>query len=64
MRAFLLIIVLMITWELARSQVILEAKGEGKTYELITSVLASSANPIETPDCSHPEFGNHIDEVL
>jgi hypothetical protein len=46
------------------AQVTLQADGEGNTYELITSVLAPGYNPIEAPDCSHPEFGNHIDEVF
>lgn len=45
-------------------QTVLEANGQGNTYNLITSVLAPGFNPIETPDCSHPEFGNHIDEVF
>ena len=42
----------------------LKADGPGNTYELITSVLAPGHNPIETPDCSHNAFGNHIDEVF
>ena len=46
------------------SAVELKADGPGDTYALITSVLAPGANPIETPDCSHPEFGEHIDEVF
>jgi len=46
------------------SQVLLDADGERKTYELITEVLAPGGNPIETPDCSHPEFGDHIDMIL
>ncbi|KAA3624200.1 MAG: T9SS C-terminal target domain-containing protein [Bacteroidetes bacterium] len=45
-------------------QVVLDADGPGNTYELITSVLAPGYNPIETPDCSHPEFGDHIDEIF
>ena len=45
-------------------QVVLNADGPGDTYELITSVLAPGANPIETPDCSHEAFGNHIDELF
>ncbi len=44
--------------------VFLKADGPGNTYNLITSVLAPGANPIETPDCSHNAFGNHIDEVF
>jgi len=42
----------------------LKADGPGNTYELITSVLAPGHNPIETPDCSHTDFGNHIDELF
>lgn len=45
------------------SQATLVADGPGNTYELITSVLAPGANPVETPDCSHPAFGRHIEEV-
>lgn len=44
--------------------VVLKADGPGDTYDLITSVLAPGANPIETPDCSHNAFGNHIDEIF
>ncbi len=44
-------------------QVILDADGPGNTYDLITSILAPSYNPIEVPDCSHTSFGDHIDEV-
>jgi|GEM_PF-423155 len=42
------------------SQVILSADGPGNTYELIASVLGG--NPMEVPDCGHPEFGRHITE--
>lgn len=42
----------------------LNADGPGDTYELITSVLAPGANPIEAPDCSHEAFGEHIDELF
>ncbi len=42
----------------------LNADGPGNTYELITSVLAPGFDPIEVPDCSHPEFGDHIDELF
>ena len=45
-------------------QVVLSADGPGGTYELITSVLAPGHKPIEAPDCSHPEFDNHIDEIF
>lgn len=43
--------------------VVLSADGPGDTYELITSVLAPGYNPIEVPDCNHPAFGRHIDEI-
>ena len=42
--------------------VTLSADGPGNTYELLTSVLAPGYNPLETPDCGHPSFGDHIDE--
>jgi len=42
----------------------LNADGPGNTYELITSVLAPGFDPIEAPDCSHPDFGEHIDELF
>ena len=44
--------------------VVLAADGPGDTYALITSVLAPGYNPIETPDCNHAAFGDHIDEVF
>lgn len=40
--------------------VTLSADGPGNTYELISSVLGG--NPLEVPDCGHPEFGRHITE--
>lgn len=46
------------------SEVVLEADGEGETYELINSVLAPGYNIVEAPDCSHEAFGRHIDEVF
>lgn len=42
----------------------LKADGPGNTYDLITSVLAPDYDPIEAPDCSHAEFGEHIDELF
>lgn len=45
------------------AQVTLTANGQGNTYNLITNVLAPGYNPIETPDCNHTAFGDHIDEV-
>ena len=45
------------------AQLLLNADGEGNTYELITSKLAPERNPIEVPDCKHTQFGRHIDEV-
>ena len=42
----------------------LNADGPGNTYDLITSVLAPGFDPIEVPDCSHPDFGEHIDELF
>lgn len=45
------------------AQTLLEADGKGKTYELINSVLAPNYDVIETPDCAHKDFGNHITET-
>lgn len=45
------------------AQVYLDADGPGETYELINSVLAPGYNVIEVPDCAHPDFGRHIEEV-
>jgi hypothetical protein len=47
------------------SQVTLNADGPGNTYELITSVFAPGANPIEAPDLHHVwSAGRHIAEVF
>ncbi len=46
------------------AQVTLDADGPGDTYPLIISVLAPGQNPIEAPDCSHEDFGDHIDEIF
>ncbi|MCF8381499.1 MAG: heparin lyase I family protein [Bacteroidales bacterium] len=65
MKKYLFILFLLtILFKPATSQIILNADGPGNTYELINSVLAPGANVIETPDCAHPEFGRHIDEVF
>ncbi len=52
------------SFQISFSQVTLDADGPGDTYNLITSVLAPGNNPIETPDCNHAAFGDHIDEVF
>lgn len=49
--------------KISTAQITLSADGPGNTYDLITSVLAPGDNPIETPDCGHSAFGDHIDEV-
>jgi hypothetical protein len=46
------------------SQVLLNANGKGDTYKLINSVLAPGFDVVEAPDCSHMEFGRHIDEIF
>lgn len=45
------------------AQTTLSANGEGNTYELINSIFAPNYNVVETPDCSHPDFGDHITEI-
>lgn len=47
----------------AHAQVVLSANGEGNTYDLINNTLAAGYTAVETPDCGHSEFGDHIDEV-
>ena len=47
------------TW----TQEVIEANGPGNTYQELTSFLAPGYNPIESPDCNHNAFGDHIDEV-
>jgi hypothetical protein len=42
---------------------LLEPNGPGNTYSEITAVLAPNYSPIETRDCNHSAFGDHIDEV-
>ncbi|MFA9391009.1 MAG: T9SS type A sorting domain-containing protein [Prolixibacteraceae bacterium] len=46
------------------TQVVLNADGPGDTYELINNVFAPGYDVTEAPDCAHPEFGRHIDEVM
>jgi hypothetical protein len=64
MKIFVSLLITALFAQPSTAQVTLNADGPGNTYALITSVLAPGANPIETPDCSHNAFGNHIDEVF
>ncbi|WP_405606587.1 heparin lyase I family protein [Polaribacter sp. Asnod1-A03] len=51
--------------QLINGQVVLNSDGPGDTYQLINSVFANpNRNVVEAPDCSHSDFGNHIDEVF
>ena len=59
---FLALLVLLIS-NTTNCQVNLTADGVGNTYELINSVLAPSYTSVESPDCNHPEYGRHIEEV-
>ncbi len=59
----LIVITCILSGYLCISQVLLEPNGPGNTYSEITAVLAPNNNPIETPDCNHSAFGDHIDEV-
>lgn len=63
MKPFILLALSLIFCVFSYAQTTLNADGPGNTYELITSVLAPGANPIEAPDCSHTSFGRHITEV-
>lgn len=61
-RKNLLLLLLTISCSLT-AQILLEARGQGKTYELINSVFApNGGDVVETPDCAHPGFGRHIRE--
>jgi len=62
-RAFYVAAVLVLFSGCGYGQTTLSADGPGNTYSLITSVLAPGHNPIETPDCNHVNFGDHIDEI-
>ena len=59
----LIVITCILSGYLCTSQVLLEPNGPGNTYSEITAVLAPNYSPIETPDCNHSAFGDHIDEV-
>ena len=59
----LIVIACILSGYLCTSQVLLEPNGPGNTYSEITAVLAPNYSPIETPDCNHSTFGDHIDEV-
>ena len=61
---YLLLIITSIS-ETITSQVLLSADGPGNTYQLINSAFAlPGRNIVESPDCNHSDFGNHIDEVF
>ena len=64
MRVVLLILCVLSFFQNSNAQVILNADGEGDTYELINSVFAPGRDAVEDPDCSHTNFGGHIDEVF
>jgi len=46
----------------AKQGLTLKADGPGSTYELISS--AFGGDPLEDPDCAHPNFGRHVSEVF
>lgn len=50
--------------QVALAQTVLSADGQTNTYKLINSVLSPNGNAIETPDCAHEDFGDHIDQVM
>ncbi|OAD41406.1 hypothetical protein LPB303_15445 [Polaribacter atrinae] len=62
---FSIIICIILFSQSISSQVVLRADGPGNTYELINAILANpNRSVVETPDCNHTDFGNHIDEVF
>lgn len=64
MKHSLFFIFILVAVQAIAQEITLNANGQGNTYDLITSVLAPGANPIEVPDCGHEDFGEHIDEVF
>jgi hypothetical protein len=50
--------------QIIMAQVVLDANGEGNTYEDINAALAPGRDVVEVPDCAHTGFGRHIDEVF
>jgi len=61
---FFSFILISFSMTLGNAQVILNANGEGNTYEDINVVLAPNHDVVEVPDCAHSDFGRHIDEVF
>jgi len=55
---FLAFVILLVNPTALFGQTFLTADGQADTYSLIRSVLGG--DPIEPPDCSHPDFGPHI----
>lgn len=45
------------------TNMLLQADGTTETYTLLTQNLAPGYHPVETPDCAHPEFGKHINQI-
>ncbi|MCW8849682.1 MAG: hypothetical protein OQJ81_06845, partial [Melioribacteraceae bacterium] len=64
MKYYLTIFIFLFSSLITFSQLLLEADGPGNTYELISDKLAPGYNPVEHPECVHPEFGRHIAEVF
>ncbi len=62
MRFFFLIFIV-VRFSVLQAQITLTADGTTDTYTLINSVLAPGYNAIEVPDCEHPDFGDHIDQI-
>ena len=60
---FAAVILSLFTLSQAWTQEVIKANGPGNTYQELTSFLAPGYNPIESPDCNHNAFGDHIDEV-
>lgn len=60
----LLIFVNLATIIKLEAQTTLSADGSTDTYTLINSVLAPGYTAVETPDCSHEDFGDHIDQAM
>lgn len=61
---FSLLLYLLLLSNFALGQTVLKADAKTDTYSLIDGVLANpNRSVIETPDCNHKDFGNHITQA-
>ncbi|SHJ15672.1 hypothetical protein SAMN04488096_10957 [Mesonia phycicola] len=57
---YITVLLIVFNVSFANSQTLLKANGAEDTYQLINKHLSLNANVVETPDCIHTNFGEHI----